>query len=154
MSSLNKAQLIGRLGKDPEIRHTQDGKPIATFTLATSEQWKSKSGEKQERTEWHTIVIFSEGLAKLAEEYLEKGSQVYIEGQIRTRKWQDKEGNDRYSTEIVLDSFNGTMKFLARANGGGQREGAEAKPKAEAKSKPKPKAEAPAEEPLDDEIPF
>lgn len=148
MSSLNKAMLIGRLGRDPEIRHTQDGKAIANFTLATSEQWKNKDGEKQERTEWHTIVVFNEGLAKLAEKYLAKGSQVYVEGMIRTRKWTDKDGNDRYSTEIVLDTFNGVIRFLGKAGEGGKSETKE-EPKAKAKAKP-----APAEEDLDDEVPF
>ena len=100
--SVNKVILVGNLGADPEIRHTQDGKPIAKLRVATSESWRDKnSGERREKTEWHRVVIFSEGLCRIAEQYLRKGSKVYIEGQLRTRKWQDKEGQDRYTTEIV-----------------------------------------------------
>lgn len=154
MSSLNKAMLIGRLGRDPEIRHTQDGKPIANFSIATSEKWKTKQGEAQERTEWHTIVIFNENLARLAEKYLVKGSQVYIEGVIRTRKWTDKDGNDRYSTEIVLDSFSGNMRFLGSKQEGTADQapaaaGASASKGAKPKSKPEPQPDE-----LDDEVPF
>lgn len=145
MSSLNQVSLIGRLGKDPEIRHTQGGKPIANFTLATSETWKDKSGEKQEKTEWHTIVVFNEGLCGVVERFLKKGSQVFVQGQLRTRKWE-KDGVDRYTTEVVLDTFNGTLRML-----GGKPEGGEGeKPKAQAK----PKAEPKEEELLDDDVPF
>ncbi|MBB4005837.1 single-stranded DNA-binding protein [Allorhizobium taibaishanense] len=113
--SVNKVILIGFLGADPEIRRTQSGNPIANLRIATSESWRDQStGERKERTEWHTVVIFTEGLAKLAEQYLKKGSQVYIEGKLQTRKWQDQNGNDRYSTEIVLNGFNATLTMLDR----------------------------------------
>lgn len=113
MSSVNKVILLGALGADPEVRHTQDGRPIVNLSVATSESWKDKnSGERKEKTEWHRVVIFSEGLAKIAERYLKKGSKVYIEGQLQTRKWQDQSGNDRYSTEVVLSGFNGTLTML------------------------------------------
>jgi single-strand DNA-binding protein len=118
--SLNKVQLIGNLGADPEIRHTQDGRPIANLRIATTESWRDKqSGERKEKTEWHTVVIFSEGLCKVAEQYLKKGSKVYIEGQLQTRKWQDRDGNDRYSTEVVLQSFGGTLVMLDAKQEGG-----------------------------------
>ena len=113
MASLNKVQIIGNLGKDPEIRHTQDGKSIVNLTVATSESWKDKNtGEKKEKTEWHRVVIFNEGLAKVAEAYLKKGSTVYLEGQLQTRKWTDKDGVEKYSTEIVLQNFKGEMVLL------------------------------------------
>lgn len=115
---LNKVMLIGNLGRDPEIRRTQDGRQIANLRVATSETWRDKnSGEKREKTEWHSVVIFNEGLAKIAEQYLHKGSKVYIEGQLQTRKWQDQSGNDRYSTEVVLQGFNATLTMLGHADG-------------------------------------
>ena len=111
--SLNKVTLIGNLGKDPEIRSLNNGKSVANFSIATKEAWKDKqSGEKKEKTEWHNIVVFSEGLVRVAQSYLKKGSKVYIEGQLQTRKWQDQSGNDRYSTEIVLQAFGGTLIML------------------------------------------
>jgi single-strand DNA-binding protein len=117
MASLNKVMLIGNLGKDPEIRKTQSGKPIAKFSIATSESCKDKqTGEKKEKTEWHNIVVFNEGLAGVVERYVKKGSKIYIEGQLQTRKWQDKDGNDRYSTEIVLQSYNGQLIMLDGRN--------------------------------------
>ena len=110
---LNKATLIGNLGQDPEVHTTQSGGKIVTLSIATSESWKDKrSGERVERTEWHRVVIFTEALADIAEQYLAKGAKVYVEGQIRTRKWQDQSGADRYSTEIHLTPFNGEIKFL------------------------------------------
>lgn len=113
MASLNKVMLIGNLGKEPEVRHTQDGKAIVNLTLATSESWKDKAtGEKKEKTEWHRVVIFNDGLAKVAEAYLKKGSTVYLEGQLQTRKWTDKDGVEKYSTEIVLQNFKGEMVLL------------------------------------------
>ena len=113
MASLNKVMLIGNLGKDPEVRHTQDGKAIVNLTVATSESWKDKAtGEKKEKTEWHRVVIFNDGLAKVAEAYLKKGSTVYLEGQLQTRKWTDKDGVEKYSTEIVLQNFRGEMVLL------------------------------------------
>ncbi len=119
--SVNKVILIGNLGADPEVRHTQDGRPIVNLRIATSESWRDKNtGERREKTEWHRVVIFSEGLAKIAEQYLKKGSKVYLEGALQTRKWQDKDGNDRYSTEVVLQGFNSTMTMLdSRSEGGG-----------------------------------
>ena len=117
--SVNKVILVGNLGKDPEVRRTQDGRPIVNLTVATSETWRDKnSGERKERTEWHRVVIFSEGLAKVAEQYLKKGAKVYLEGQLQTRKWQDQQGQDRYSTEVVLQGFNSQLTMLDRAGGG------------------------------------
>jgi single-strand DNA-binding protein len=117
--SVNKVILVGNLGKDPEVRRTQDGRPIVNLTVATSDTWRDKtSGERKERTEWHRVVIFSEGLAKVAEQYLKKGAKVYLEGQLQTRKWQDQQGQDRYSTEVVLQGFNSQLTMLDRAGGG------------------------------------
>lgn len=111
--SVNKVILVGNLGADPEIRRTQDGRPICNLSIATSENWRDKNtGERREKTEWHRVVIFSEPLCKVAEQYLRKGSKVYIEGQLQTRKWQDQGGQDRYSTEVVLQGFNGQMTML------------------------------------------
>ncbi|MBN9670490.1 single-stranded DNA-binding protein [Roseibium aggregatum] len=120
--SVNKVILVGNLGADPEIRRTQDGRPIANLRIATSETWRDRnSGERRERTEWHRVVIFNDGLCKVAENYLRKGSKVYIEGQLQTRKWQDQSGQDRYSTEVVLQGFNSTLTMLdGRGEGGGQ----------------------------------
>jgi len=113
--SLNKVQLIGHLGKDPEVRTMQSGDRIVSFSVATSESWRDKnSGERKEKTEWHTIVVFNEGLGKVAEQYLKKGAPVYLEGQIQTRKWQDRDGNDRYSTEIVVPRFGGALVLLGK----------------------------------------
>jgi single-strand DNA-binding protein len=118
--SVNKVILVGNLGKDPEIRRTQDGRPIANLSVATSESWRDKnSGERKEKTEWHRVVIFNEGLCKIAEQYLKKGSKVYLEGQLQTRKWQDKDGNDKYSTEVVLQGFNSSLTMLDGRPGGG-----------------------------------
>jgi single-strand DNA-binding protein len=116
---INKVILVGNLGQDPEIRYTADGRPIANFSIATSESWKDKnSGEKREKTEWHRVVVFGK-LAEICGEYLSKGRQVYIEGKLQTRKWQGQDGQDRYTTEIVIDSFNGTMQMLGTREGGG-----------------------------------
>jgi single-strand DNA-binding protein len=118
--SVNKVILVGNLGADPEIRRTQDGRPIVNLRIATSETWRDKgSGERKERTEWHRVVIFSEGLAKVAEQYLKKGARVYLEGALQTRKWQDQGGQDRYSTEVVLQGFNAQLVMLDRVGGGG-----------------------------------
>ncbi|MFT6072323.1 MAG: single-strand DNA-binding protein [Alphaproteobacteria bacterium] len=114
--SLNKVTLIGNLGKDPEIRRTQDGRPIANFSVATTESWKDKSGERRDKTEWHNVVIFNEGLCRVVESYVKKGSKIYIEGQLQTRKWQDKEGKDRYTTEIVLQNYGGQLIMLDGRN--------------------------------------
>jgi single-strand DNA-binding protein len=118
--SVNKVILVGNLGADPEVRRTQDGRPIVNLRIATSETWRDKAtGERKEKTEWHRVVIFSEGLAKVAEQYLKKGSKVYLEGALQTRKWQDKDGQDRYSTEIVLQGFNSTLTMLDGRGGAG-----------------------------------
>ena len=118
--SVNKVILVGNLGKDPEIRRTQDGRPIANLSIATSETWRDKgTGERKEKTEWHRVVIFNEGLCKVAEQYLKKGAKVYIEGALQTRKWTDQSGVEKYSTEIVLQGFNGTLTMLDGRGGGG-----------------------------------
>jgi single-strand DNA-binding protein len=118
--SVNKVILIGNLGADPEIKRTQDGRPIANLRIATSETWRDKnSGERKEKTEWHRVVIFSEGLCKIAEQYLKKGAKVYIEGQLQTRKWTDQAGVEKYSTEVVLQNFNSTLTMLDGRAGGG-----------------------------------
>ena len=118
--SVNKVILIGNLGADPEIRRTQDGRPIANLRVATSDSWKDKAtGERREKTEWHRVVIFNEGLCRIAEQYLKKGSKVYLEGSLQTRKWTDKEGVERYSTEVVLQGFNAQLTMLDRAGSGG-----------------------------------
>ena len=120
--SVNKVILVGNLGRDPEIRSTQDGRPIANLSVATSESWRDKAtGERKEKTEWHRVVIFNEGLAKVAEQYLKKGAKVYVEGQLQTRKWTDQNNVERYSTEVVLQNFNSTLTMLdgARGSGGG-----------------------------------
>ena len=111
--SVNKVILIGNLGGDPEVRRTQDGKPVVNLSIATSETWRDKnSGERKEKTEWHRVVIWNEGLCKIAEQYLAKGSKVYIEGALQTRKWQDKDGQDKYSTEVVLNGYGGSLTML------------------------------------------
>ena len=119
--SVNKVILIGNLGADPEVRQTQDGRPIANLRIATSESWKDRNtGERREKTEWHRVVIFNEGLAKIAQQYLKKGSKVYIEGQLQTRKWTDQSGQERYTTEVVLQGFNSALTMLdGRRDGGG-----------------------------------
>ena len=118
--SVNKVILIGNLGADPEIRRTQDGRPIANLRVATSDSWKDKTtGERREKTEWHRVVIFNENLCRIAEQYLKKGSKVFIEGALQTRKWQDQSGQDRYSTEVVLQGFRGELTLLDRAGGAG-----------------------------------
>jgi single-strand DNA-binding protein len=146
---VNKVILVGNLGKDPEVRYMPSGNAVANVTLATTDSWKDKqTGEKQERTEWHNIVFYSR-LAEIVGEYLKKGSQVYVEGSLRTRKWQDKDGNDRYSTEIRAD----TMQMLGRREGGGE-------PRAESAGAPRAAAPAAAKKPagkfddMEDDIPF
>lgn len=118
--SVNKVILIGNLGADPEIRRTQDGRPIANLRIATSESWRDKNtGERREKTEWHRVVVFNEGLCKVIEQYVKKGSKVYIEGALQTRKWTDQSGVEKYSTEIVLQGFNSTLTMLDGKSGGG-----------------------------------
>ncbi|TIR34516.1 MAG: single-stranded DNA-binding protein [Mesorhizobium sp.] len=118
--SLNRVLLIGNLGADPEIRRLNSGDPVVNIRIATSESWRDKnSGERKEKTEWHNVVIFNDNLAKVAEQYLKKGAKVYVEGQLQTRKWQDQQGNDRYTTDIVLQKFRGELQMLDTKNGGG-----------------------------------
>lgn len=118
--SVNKVILVGNLGADPDVRSTKDGRPVVNLSVATSENWRDKnSGERREKTEWHRVVIFSEGLCRIAEQYLKKGSKVYLEGQLQTRKWQDDNGNDRYTTEVVLQNYGGVMTMLDTRNSGG-----------------------------------
>jgi single-strand DNA-binding protein len=118
--SVNKVILIGNLGADPEVRHTQDGRSICNLRLATTDTWRDKqSGERREKTEWHSVVIFNEQLGKIAQQYLKKGAKVYIEGQLQTRKWQDNAGNDRYTTEVVLQNYSGQLTMLDGRRGGG-----------------------------------
>ena len=151
--SVNKVILIGNLGRDPEVRHTQDGKKIVHLSLATSETWRDKnSGERRERTEWHRIVIFNERLVDVAEKYLRKGSKIYLEGQIQTRKWTDQSGQERYTTEVVLQRFRGELTMLDTR---GEPATAEAGAEAEGKTEAEP-AEGGSKvgEDLDDEIPF
>jgi single-strand DNA-binding protein len=155
--SVNKVILIGNLGADPEIRRTQDGRPIANLRVATSESWRDKAtGERREKTEWHRVVIFNEGLCRIAEQYLKKGAKVYLEGQLQTRKWTDKDGAERYSTEVVLQGFNSQLTMLDRAGGGGGADAdngdfGSAGPSAARERKP---ALAGAKGDMDDEIPF
>lgn len=119
--SVNKVIIVGNLGRDPEVRSFQNGGKVCNITVATSENWRDKnSGERRERTEWHRVAIFSEGLVRVAEQYLRKGSKVYIEGQLETRKWQDQNGQDKYSTEVVLRGYNSNLTMLdGRSEGGG-----------------------------------
>src|SRR6201991_5019415 len=120
--SVNKVILVGNLGKDPEVRRMQDGRPVVNMSVATSESWRDKAtGERKEKTEWHRVVIFNEGLAKVAEQYLKKGSKVYLEGQLQTRKWTDQQGVEKYSTEVVLQGFSSALTMLdgAASRGGG-----------------------------------
>lgn len=147
--SVNRAIIIGNLGADPEIRSFQSGGRVCNLRVATSEQWKDRDGNKQERSEWHSVALFSDGLINVAENYLRKGSKVYIEGQLQTRKWQDQSGNDRYTTEIVLRGFGGTLVMLdGRGDDRGERRRGYDEPngsQGHAHREP---------EPLDDDIPF
>ena len=169
--SVNKVILVGNVGKDPEIRRTQDGRPIANLSLATSESWRDKNtGEKKEKTEWHRVVIFNENLCKVVEQYVKKGSKLYVEGALQTRKWTDQSGVEKYSTEVVLQGFNGSLTMLDGSRsgaGGGMAEsgqsdygggdaggyggGSSDSPK---RSAPKSGGKGSFDKQLDDEIPF
>jgi single-strand DNA-binding protein len=161
--SVNKVILVGNLGRDPEVRHTQDGKPIVNLSLATSETWRDRNtGERKEKTEWHRVVIFNEGLAKVAEQYLKKGSTVYIEGQLQTRKYTDKDGVEKYSTEVVLQGFNSTLTMIGgrggagEGAGGGFGGGSDEFGQSSPMERPRmggAKAQSPSRD-LDDEVPF
>ena len=123
--SVNKVILVGNLGKDPEVRRLNSGDPVVNLSIATSENWRDKqSGERKEKTEWHRVVIFNENLAKVAEQYLKKGAKVYLEGALQTRKWTDKDGAEKYSTEVVLQNFRGELTMLDGRTGGGEGAGA------------------------------
>ncbi len=154
--SVNKVILVGNLGKDPEVRHTQEGKAIVSLSLATSENWRDKqTGERKEKTEWHRVVIFNENLAKVAEQYLKKGAKVYIEGQLQTRKYTDNSGVEKYSTEVVLQNFRGELTMLdSRGGGSGESSGddfGQASPMDRPRAAAKPKD---FNRDLDDEVPF
>ena len=163
--SVNKVILVGNLGADPEIRNMPSGGKVVNLSIATSENWKDKNtGERREKTEWHRVVIFSEGLARVAESYLKKGSKVYIEGQLQTRKWQDQSGADKYSTEIVLQGFNSNLTLLygrgdgesASGGDGGGFRGTRQSENSGGGGAKRPSSNAPAFEPggMDDDIPF
>jgi len=157
--SVNKVILVGNLGKDPEVRHTQDGRPIVNLSIATSESWRDKSsGERKEKTEWHRVVIFNENIAKVAEQYLKKGSTVYIEGQLQTRKWTDKDGIEKYSTEVVLQNFNSTLTMLGGRPGSGDSTGSGGDEFGSSSPMERPRAGGGAKQSftrdLDDEVPF
>jgi len=156
--SVNKVILVGNLGADPEVRRTQDGRPIVNLRVATSDTWRDKNtGERREKTEWHRVVIFSEGLAKIAEQYLKKGSKVYLAGALQTRTWQDKDGQDRYYTEVVLQGCNSALTMLERAGGGaGAANGdfGSTGPTASRERKPALAAAGGKHDDMDDEIPF
>jgi single-strand DNA-binding protein len=147
--SLNKVLLIGRLGNDPEIKQMQNGKSVARLSVATSENWKDKnSGEKKEKTEWHRVVIFNEGLVNVVQQYLKKGAQVYIEGQLSTNKYTDKDGQEKYSTQIVLQGYNSTLKMI----GGGSKMADSSIDQSSSSSLPSDEISPPSD--LDDEVPF
>ena len=147
MASVNKVIIIGNLGRDPEVRTFQNGNKVCNLRIATSEKWRDKnSGERKERTEWHSVAIFSEPLAKVAEQYLRKGSKVYIEGQLETRKWQDQSGNDKYSTEVVLRPYSSTLTMLDGGSNDDSGGGYGAPQQQQHQSQPS--------RDLDDEIPF
>ncbi|HKT20158.1 MAG TPA: single-stranded DNA-binding protein [Stellaceae bacterium] len=156
--SVNKVILVGNLGRDPEIRSTQDGLRIANLSVATSESWRDKaSGERKEKTEWHRVAIFNERLVDVVEKYLKKGSKVYIEGALQTRKWTDKDGQERYTTEVVLQRFRGELTMLDGRSGGGGESGYASDASDDdmpARQSAPRAARAPATQDLDDEIPF
>lgn len=151
--SVNKVILIGNLGRDPEIRSTQDGREIANLAVATSESWKDRNtGERKEKTEWHRVVVFNEGLVNVIKNYLKKGAKVYLEGQLQTRKWTDKDGQEKYSTEVVLQGFNGVLTML---DGKGGSDGSSAGGYAVGNSGfQSPSSSKSSSELMDDEIPF
>jgi single-strand DNA-binding protein len=158
--SVNKVILVGNLGQDPEVRRLPSGDPVVNLRIATSESWRDKnSGERKERTEWHSVVIFNENLAKVAEQYLKKGAKVYIEGQLQTRQWEDQSGQKRYSTEVVLQRFRGELQMLDSRGGGGSAEIGDRNGRGAAFGSSGPmerngRASTPLSEEMDDEIPF
>lgn len=156
--SVNKAIIVGNVGKDPEIRRTQDGRPIANLSLATSESWKDKhTGERKEKTEWHRVVVFNENLCKIIEQYVHKGDKLYIEGALQTRKWTDQSGAEKYSTEIVLQGYNGVMTILASAGGSQSRDDRDDDRQSSIRRsdhQAPARSREPVRDLLDDEIPF
>lgn len=153
--SINKVILVGNLGAEPEVRATQDGREICNLRIATSESWKDRNtGERREKTEWHRVVIFNENLTRVAKEYLHKGSKVYIEGQLQTRKWTNKEGQEQYSTEVVLQGFNGNLTMLDGPRERGAASGGGDYGQSNYGSAPAPQRARAVEAELDDEIPF
>ena len=157
MAGVNKVILVGNLGADPEARSLNNGGEVVNMRVATSESWKDRDGNRQERTEWHNVVIFNENLGRVAKSYLKKGSKVYLEGQIQTRKWTDQSGNDRYTTEIVLQKFRGELVLLDSRDGGGARSdfaddtGGFSTGGTRPQSRPQPAA---FDTDLDDDVPF
>ncbi len=148
--SVNKVILVGNLGRDPEVRQLPDGNPVVNISVATSENWRDKAtGERRERTEWHRVVIFNERLADVAQRFLKKGSKIYLEGQLQTRKWTDQSGQDRYSTEVVLQRFRGELTMLDSRADAGSRDSEQSQGEPPAASAP-----APGGADLDDDIPF
>ena len=155
--SVNKVILVGNVGQDPEVRQFQNGGQVCSFSLATSETWKDKNtGERREKTEWHRISVFSEGLIRVVQSYVKKGSKLYIEGQLETRKWQDRDGNDRYTTEVVLRGYGGTLTMLDSRNGGGGGYAQDSVAYGNQGGGPRPMEGPPQDfsQDLDDEIPF
>jgi single-strand DNA-binding protein len=167
--SVNKVILVGNLGRDPEVRRLGNGEPVVNLRVATSESWKDKgTGERKEKTEWHSVVIFNENLGRVAEQYLKKGSKVYLEGQLQTRKWTDQSGVEKYNTEVVLQRFRGELTILDSRGGGGDAEDPESSGQVSrggdfSRSTPQERRQAPAQAPaaggsrfndLDDDIPF
>jgi single-strand DNA-binding protein len=156
MAGVNKVILVGNLGDDPEVRSLNNGGEVVNMRVATSENWKDRDGNRQERTEWHRVVIFNENLGRVAKSYLKKGSKVYLEGQIQTRKWQDQSGQDRYSTEVVLQRFRGELVLLDSRGGGGggfgddHADGDFGGAPARAQARPQPAFDSD----LDDDVPF
>jgi single-strand DNA-binding protein len=155
MAGVNKVILVGNLGADPEARSMNNGGEVVSFRLATSESWKNRDGERQERTEWHNVVCFNEHLGKVAKDYLRKGSKCYLEGALQTRKWTDQSGNERYTTEIVLQKFNGTLVLLdgKDSSGSGRRGYDDSETHTPAKPQPRPQPAA-FDIDLDDDVPF
>jgi len=151
--SVNKVILVGNLGADPEVRHLNSGDPVVNLRIATSESWKGKDGEKQERTTWHQVVIFNEHIAKVAENYLKKGSKIYLEGQLQTRKWQDQSGNDRYSTEIVLQRYQGELTMIGGKREGDSQSGQSDRSQSQDYSSAKDGGKQSFQDDMDDEIP-
>ena len=156
--SVNKVILVGNLGRDPEVRHSKDGNKIVNFSLATSEKWTNKSGEKQERTEWHKVVIFNDHLCEIAEKYLNKGSKIYVEGQLQTGKWTGNDGQERYTTEVVLNRFRGELTMLDSRSSGALKDGSSVQGSEFGGSEESMKANSDeigtVSDQLDDEIPF